>query len=882
MRSEAMRMALELVSVPSRTHWPASGPPRTKIRLPAVIATSPEAEPTAMPPGRASVRPRTTRLVPARVRSPRSVVTARFPAASSVSRTAWPARATEAAPVPRTSAATASQRPASAVKLPSRVVMAALMAMSRAASSRRSPVPVQLSGTATVMSPGICASGGAEVVTVTSAPPLRAFSSAMRLTTSAPPGSGPPGPSAIRMSWGSSSQRVADTFAAAPIASATRPEVSTKPPAPRAESVPSTRVSPSDQATIRPPRAAPSAASSAPASIATAVARRRVPPPCASPPIRIEPPVVPPRAATLRRARDVHPGAGRHDVAALGGTRGVERPRDPDAAAAARDELDPPALAGSGIGADDAGGVDRGVERLRRRAGAEQDAVAFDAAAVRDAAVAVDDDPDHAVAGEVDGAAGAAGERDRAAPGDDDAGVLDLAADQRRQPGLADGDPALVDDARAGACRRRSTAAVPLEAVGVDRLAGRDQPADVDAGAAGEEHAGAVLDDDRAGRPDRALDDARPRRQHPVQRRRVPAGLPEDHLVVAADVEAAPVDHRALRGLPDRRPAGAWTIRAAADHGPAFGAAGRCGFGQHERQERCAEHRQDPCRPRHSARGGGYRHAKLHVQGFQSRVVSRRIATKSTGLFRAAGSDRDGPSLTNDLRHFDRPSSALSHGPRGLTVSGERRSWGCGAQGVGEDDRPLGDRRRRGRAPGAVDHAGARGGAGRALPGFGHAGAGQAAPARSARGGAERPGRRLGVPDRRRRRGDEPARRAGARPRRQGHGDRVGRGRRADQRDGDRALPAHGPRAAARAGRLPAAAGGRGRGRGRRHAGDRRRIDAGHGRRGQRARGARQAWWRRAPRSPAFGPGLVAWLPGARPGFSGGPLSTRAAGSSGW
>ena len=292
-------MALELVSVPSRTHWPASGPPRTKIRLPAVIATSPEAEPTAMPPGRASVRPRTTRLVPARVRSPRSVVTARFPAASSVSRTAWPARATEAAPVPRTSAATASQRPASAVKLPSRVVMAALMAMSRAASSRRSPVPVQLSGTATVMSPGICASGGAEVVTVTSAPPLRAFSSAMRLTTSAPSGSGPPGPSAIRMSWGSSSQRVADTFAAAPIASATRPEVSTKPPAPRAESAPSTCVSPSDQATIRPPRAPPSAASSAPSSIPTAVARRRVPPPCASPPIRIEPPVVPPRAATL-------------------------------------------------------------------------------------------------------------------------------------------------------------------------------------------------------------------------------------------------------------------------------------------------------------------------------------------------------------------------------------------------------------------------------------------------------------------------------------------------------------------------------------------------------------------------------------------------------
>ena len=259
-----------------------------------------------------------------------------------------------------------------------------------------------------------------------------------------------------------------------------------------------------------------------------------------------------------------------------------------------------------------------------------------DAAAVRDAAVAVDGDPHQAVAGEVDGAAGAAGERDGAAPGDDDPGVLDLVADQRRQPGLADGDAALVGDAgaAAGAAADRQPA-VALEAAGVDRVAGGDQPADIDAGGAGEEHAGAVLDDDRAGRADRALDHARPRRQHPVERRRAPARLAEDHLVVAADVEAAPVDHRALGGLPDRRPAGRLDDPGlAADHGAAFWAAGRCGFGQHEREQRCAERRQEPCRPRHSTRGGGYRHARLHVQEIQSGVVSRRIATKSTELFR--------------------------------------------------------------------------------------------------------------------------------------------------------------------------------------------------------------------------------------------------------
>ena len=180
--------------------------------------------------------------------------------------------------------------------------------------------------------------------------------------------------------------------------------------------------------------------------------------------------------------------------------------------------------------------------------------------------------------------------------------------------------------------------AVALEAGGVDALAGGDQAADVDAGAAGEEHAGAVLDDDRAGGADRALDHARPRRLHAVERGGAPARLGEDDRVVAADVEARQsitarwvVCRIVVRPARLRRcaPAAARRRRLAGRRPARFRRAARARASE---APRSAQERAPAAALTRGAEDIATR--ELHVQEMQSGVVSRRNREKSTELFR--------------------------------------------------------------------------------------------------------------------------------------------------------------------------------------------------------------------------------------------------------
>ena len=163
-------------------------------------------------------------------------------------------------------------------------------------------------------------------------------------------------------------------------------------------------------------------------------------------------------------------------------------------------------------------------------------------------------------------------------------------------------------------------------------------------------------------------------------------------------------------------------------------------------------------------------------------------------------------------------------------------------------------------------------GAGRRRPGPAAAGA------RLSRGGPERHGRRIGLRAFRARGGHKPPRRRRPACRRR---DRVAGG--GGSRDGaaDRGLAEDGSRGAEPAGGFPAA--GR-----RRRGGCPGAAGARGGSRRRRRRGRRSGWrcsaWCSTPRVDiaAFGPGLVAWLPGARPGFSAGRSSMSAAASSAW
>ena len=94
------------------------------------------------------------------------------------------------------------------------------------------------------------------------------------------------------------------------------------------------------------------------------------------------------------------------------------------------------------------------------------------------------------------------------------------------------------------------------------------------------------------GRPQRALNHAAFRGGHPVQRGRGLAGLVEDHLVVATDVEALPVDHRPVRPLADHGARAALADRRLPAHDCAAGRALGRGRGAERRERRAEEEKE--------------------------------------------------------------------------------------------------------------------------------------------------------------------------------------------------------------------------------------------------------------------------------------------------
>ena len=109
---------------------------------------------------------------------------------------------------------------------------------------------------------------------------------------------------------------------------------------------------------------------------------------------------------------------------------------------------------------------------------------------------------------------------------------------------------AFVDHAAGGAVAVEAQLA-RHEVLVADAVGGGNQAADIDHAAAAKEHAVAVADDDLAGGGDAAQDGAGLGAEHAVEGGRAAAGLVEVHMGTRTDVEALPVDHRALRALVD-------------------------------------------------------------------------------------------------------------------------------------------------------------------------------------------------------------------------------------------------------------------------------------------------------------------------------------------
>lgn len=125
-----------------------------------------------------------------------------------------------------------------------------------------------------------------------------------------------------------------------------------------------------------------------------------------------------------------------------------------------------------------------------------------------------------------------------------------MTADERGETRLADGDLAFVRDQRARALPAADREpALGLEEIRIDALARCHEAACIDARRAGEQDARGILDDDSAGRCDRALDHAWACGAYAVEGRGARAGLQEVDTLVGADVEPAPVDDGPLAGL---------------------------------------------------------------------------------------------------------------------------------------------------------------------------------------------------------------------------------------------------------------------------------------------------------------------------------------------
>ncbi|CRN16736.1 hypothetical protein PAERUG_P58_London_29_09_13_02932 [Pseudomonas aeruginosa] len=287
-------------------------------------------------------------------------------------------------------------------------------------------------------------------------------------------------------------------------------------------------------------------------------------------------------AAALEVAADAHAAAlcGAAGVDAGGARQGHLLPADQHVAAALRTadvdlagDLDVPglayqrhaALAHLGTaGEDHAGQVDRVVDHPGSLLGGDQHATAvgLDRAAVADQRLGIlrlagnrvgHGDGHQAIAVEVDGRGVAGGHRHGAETGVDHAVVGHGRRDEGRQAFLRDADAAVVDDPRVGVSGLVEDQLALAEVFVADVRRGGDQGAHVDLGRAAEYHAVGVVDDHLAGRGDAPGDHTFLACGDPVQGRRGHAGLVEAHRLVGGDVEALPVDDRALGALVDQR-----------------------------------------------------------------------------------------------------------------------------------------------------------------------------------------------------------------------------------------------------------------------------------------------------------------------------------------
>ena len=269
------------------------------------------------------------------------------------------------------------------------------------------------------------------------------------------------------------------------------------------------------------------------------------------------------RAAVL----DLH--AGQSDAAAGNCIRSGDRAAVLDRSAF---EHDLAALHGQAGSADHAAVVHHAVERALRLPGGQRHGMGgIDAAAVLDAGFQrgiLDAGTDQAVAGQVDGD-GVAG-REGDGGGDDLPGVLHVVADESDAAQRVD--EAFVADAAAAGIGEAVIAG--HEVVVADAQGRGKDAADIDLGAAGEQHAVGVAEEDLAVGVELAVDFRGAVADDAVQCNGACIGLDEIDGGGAADVEALPIERGALAGLLDGEDVGCLADAGAAGDDLAAGGQG--------------------------------------------------------------------------------------------------------------------------------------------------------------------------------------------------------------------------------------------------------------------------------------------------------------------
>ncbi|SVJ59167.1 Uncharacterised protein [Klebsiella pneumoniae] len=249
-------------------------------------------------------------------------------------------------------------------------------------------------------------------------------------------------------------------------------------------------------------------------------------------------------------------------------------------------EHDPPVLAAQRAGLDGTLGVHHRVEQRIGGPGRHQDSppVGLEQTAVacqRIGDPGVDADVEQLVAVEIQRQVAARTEPDTAHLRQDRPAVVDLRAEQGDAAAFRRGDGAsLVEDTVGRGTRETVSGGVAVELGIRDVQRGSHQAADIDLGAATEEHAVGVDQEDLAVGIDPALDIAGLGADHPIQGNRATARLVEDHPLAGGNAEGVPVGDELVDLLVDRQAVAArqvyLPVRAPADHrSPAWQRIGR-------------------------------------------------------------------------------------------------------------------------------------------------------------------------------------------------------------------------------------------------------------------------------------------------------------------